>query len=232
MLTADGFPPSRVKLMRYYPIFLDLRGQRCVVVGGGRVAERKVKGLLRVGAEVHLVSPTVTPRLALLAAKKKVGLAPRAYKKGDLDGARLVFAATNDPQTQQAVREDAEAAGALVNAADDHVNSGFLVPASFAQGDLQVAISTSGASPALARRLRRQVQVALGREYRSYLRFLRDARKYILKSVPSADERAELFRQLSGGLVADWFRTGRPRKAAVDVKKLLDKLVGKSSTGD
>ncbi len=226
--------------MRYYPIFLDLRGRRCVVVGGGRVAERKVRSLLRAGAAVHVISPDLTPRLALLAAKKKVALTPRAYRKGDLDARPsapqdgpaaeatprplLVFATTNDPQTQHAVREDAEAVGALVNAADDAGHSTFLVPASFAQGDLVVAISTSGSSPALARRLRRQLQVTLGREYRAYLRFLRAARRQVLKSVPTPEKRARIFRQLSGAVVVDWFRVGAPRRAWGDVRKVLEKL--------
>lgn len=182
--------------MRYYPVFLNLEGRRCVVVGGGRVAERKVLSLLRARAAVHVISPDLTPRLAALAAKKKIGLARRTYHQGDLDGALLVFAATNNPQTQQAVREDAEAAGALVNAADDRERSTFLVPASFVQGDLQVAISTSGASPALARGLRRQLQATLGREYQAYVRFLREARKHVLKSIPAQKDRAHVFRQL------------------------------------
>ena len=217
--------------MRYYPIFLDLRGRRCVVVGGGKVAERKVVSLLRAKADVRVISPDLTPRLVMLAAKKKISVTPRAYRKGDLTTGRaqhvaplLVFAATDDLQTQQAVREDAEAVGALVNAADDRAHSSFLVPASFAQGDLQVAISTSGASPALARRLCRQLQVTLGREYQVYLRFLRQARKQILKSVPTQDKRARVFRQLAGGLRLDWFRAGAPRRAGNEIGKLLRKL--------
>ena len=225
--------------MRYYPIFLDLRGRRCAVVGGGPVAERKVKALLRAGASVHVISPAVTPRLALLAARKKIDLTPRAYRTRDLEGpapgqmdgrpaARpvLVFAATDNAAVQQAVRKDAEALGALVNAADEARESDFLVPASFAQGDLLVAISTSGASPALARRLRRQLQVTLGHEYRGYLRFLREARKHVMDTVPDEAQRAKIFRQLSGAPVMDWLWTGPPRRAALDVKKWLAKVTG------
>jgi precorrin-2 dehydrogenase/sirohydrochlorin ferrochelatase len=225
--------------MRYYPIFVDLRGRRCAVVGGGRVAERKVRALLRVGASVHVISPSLTPRLALLAARKKIDLTPRAYRPGDLEGpvsARpeptnkirpaLVFASTDSPETHRAVRKDAEAIGALVNAADDARESDFIVPASFAQGDLLVAISTSGASPALARRLRRRLQVTLGHEYRGYLRFLREARKQVMKTVPDESRRAKIFRQLSGALGMDWLRESPPRRAAGDVKRWLAKVVG------
>jgi precorrin-2 dehydrogenase/sirohydrochlorin ferrochelatase len=225
--------------MRDYPIFLDLRGRRCAVVGGGPVAERKVKALLRAGSSVHVISPAVTPRLALLAARKKILLTPRTYRAGDLEGpasARadgphpvrptLVFAATNSPETQIAVREDAEALGALVNVADGAKESDFIVPASFAQGDLLVAISTSGASPALARQLRRQLQLTLGRQYRGYLRFLREARKHVMDTVPDEAQRTKIFRQLSGAPVMDWLWKGPPRRTASDMKKWLAKVTG------
>ena len=217
--------------MRYYPILLDLRGRRCVVVGGGRVAQRKVLSLLRAGASVHVISPSLTPRLAVLAGKKKIGLTARAYREGDLatlahgTAPSLVFAATSDPQAQREVRKEAEEIGALVNVASERDLSSFLVPASFTQGDLQVAISTSGASPALARTLRRQLQQTLGRDYRSYLRFMRDARRRVLETVPDERQRARVFRQLTGAAALDWFRQSAPRRAAGDVKKILDKFV-------
>lgn len=226
-------------MKRYYPVFLDLRARCCVVVGGGPVAERKVQSLLRAGARIHVISPTVTPRLALLAARKRIELTPRAYRSADLEkvassraerarGARpvLVFAATNSPEAQQAVREDAERLGAWLNAADDARQSDFIVPASFAQGDLLVAVSTSGASPALARRLRRQLQVTVGHEYRAYLRFLREARKQVMETVPDEAHRAKIFRQLSAAPVMDWLRKGPPHRAALDAKKWLAKITG------
>ena len=225
--------------MRYYPIFLDLRGRRCVVVGGGRVAERKVQALLRARASVHVISPSLTPRLAVLAARKKILFTPRAYRPGDLEvlGAAqsgvprevrpaLVFAATDSPEAQRAVRKDAEAIGALVNAADDVRESDFIVPASFAQGDLAVAIATSGASPALARRLRRQLQVTLGREYRGYLRFLREARRQVMDTVPDEAQRTKIFRKLSSASMMDWLSKGAPGRAAADLKKWLAKVTG------
>jgi precorrin-2 dehydrogenase/sirohydrochlorin ferrochelatase len=204
-------------------------------VGGGRVAERKVRGLLRAGASVHVISPAVTPRLAILAARKKIDLTPRAYRHTDLlrsahpeNGTSpiLVFAATDNPATQAEMAKHACEIGALVNAADDAGGSDFLVPASFAQGDLLVAISTSGASPALARRLRRQLQLTLGREYQGYLRFLREARKHVMESVPDKAARTKILRQLSGAAMMDWLANGAPGHAASDVKKWLAKITG------
>jgi precorrin-2 dehydrogenase/sirohydrochlorin ferrochelatase len=221
--------------MRYYPVFLDLRGHYCIVVGGGRVAERKVRTLLRAGAQVHVISPAVTPRLALMAARKKIGLTPREFRSTDLEGMALmenghrrrltlVFAATDNPETQEAVRRRAVEIGALVNTADDAKESDFIVPASFAQGDLVVAIATSGSSPALARRLRRQLQVTLGREYRGYLRLLREARKQVINTVPDEAQRRKIFRQLSAAPMVDWLSKGAPGRAATDLKNWLAKI--------
>jgi precorrin-2 dehydrogenase / sirohydrochlorin ferrochelatase len=224
--------------MLYYPIVLNLRGRRCVVVGGGRVAERKVRTLLRAGATVRVISPIVTPRLELLAERKKIEITRRGYRTGDLertgparaDGLPkvrpvLVFAATNRPETQWAVQNDSQEIGAPLNAAHDPRESDFIVPASFAQGDLLVAISTSGASPALARRLRRQLQLTLGHEYRSYLQFLRAARNQVIGNVRDPAQRAKILRRLSRPSVMDWLRKGASGHAAQDAKKWLAEVV-------
>ena len=229
--------------MRYYPIFLDLQGCWCAVVGGGRVAERKVKVLLQAGASVRVISPGVTPSLALLAARKKIDLVQRTYRRGDLKGRTshlprgskgerssrgnlrpvLVFAATDNPETQCKVAKDAEALGALANLADDLRQSHFIAPASFAQGDLQVAISTSGASPALARRLRRELQATLGPKYRAYISFLRESRRRVMESVPKGAERTRILRQLAAKPMLDWWWKGEPKGAAPNLRILLGK---------
>jgi siroheme synthase-like protein len=189
--------------MHYYPIFLDVRGRRAVVVGGGKVAERKVRTLLGAGAKVRVISPELTPQLARWAAQKKISVAHRRYRQGDLaakpqGGAPfLLFAATNDLVTQRAVGAHGRFAGALVNRADEASDADFIVPASFAGGGMHVAISTSGASPALARMLRRRLQVILGKGYGERLRRLRAARKQVLASVPAQKERAKVFRELA-----------------------------------
>ena len=154
--------------MRYYPIFLDVRGRRAVVVGGGKVAERKVRKLLRAGAVVRVISPELTPGLDRLGREHKIHVTRRRFRKGELSRSRanarsplLVFAATDDPAAQFAVRRDARAAGALVNVADNADDCDFIVPASFTRGDLHVAISTSGTGPALARFLRQRLSVEI-----------------------------------------------------------------------
>jgi precorrin-2 dehydrogenase/sirohydrochlorin ferrochelatase len=194
--------------MHYYPIFLDVRGRWAVVVGGGRVAERRVRKLLRAGARVYVISPDLTPGLARLAKLKKIHVVRRRYRRGDLYGRGgagkvprrwplLVFAATDDASAQKAVFEDAQALGALVNTADNPSRCDFIVPASFTRGDLQVAISTSGASPALARLLRRQLQATLGEGYCDHVRRLRESRRQVLASVPAQKERAKTLREMA-----------------------------------
>lgn len=154
--------------MRYYPIFLDVCGRRVVVIGGGKVAERKVRKLLRAGARVRVISPELTPGLERLAAASRIRVSRRQYRSGELGRKRanrrsplLVFAATDDPAVQRAVRHDATAAGALVNLADRAEGSDFIVPASLTRGDLHIAISTSGTDPGLARFLRQQLAAGL-----------------------------------------------------------------------
>ncbi len=153
--------------MRYYPIFLDVGGRRVLVVGGGKVAERKVRKLLAAGAKVRVISPALTPRLAAWAMGRKISVTRRRYRQGDIpagahrDAPLLVFAATDDSTTQQAVRNDAQAAGVLTNDVSDPARCDFIVPASFTHDDLHVAISTSGTDPALARLVRQRLSVEM-----------------------------------------------------------------------
>ena len=130
----------------YYPMMVDLAGRRCLVVGGGRVAERKVAQLLDCGAEVTVVSPVTTRKIADLAARGAVRLARRTVQSGDLDRAFLAFAATDDAQVNQSVAHEVRKAGGLVNVADAPEACNFLVPSVVRRGDLTIAISTSGAA--------------------------------------------------------------------------------------
>ena len=134
----------------YYPIFLDLRDRPVVVVGGGRVALRKVSGLLEAGAHVRVIAPRTAPRLRAHRIDR------RRYRPGDLRGAVLAFAATDDRAVNHAVAGEAWRRRIPVNVADSREDCTFLVPARLRRDDLQIAISTSGRSPRLAKALRRQ----------------------------------------------------------------------------
>jgi precorrin-2 dehydrogenase/sirohydrochlorin ferrochelatase len=145
-----------------YPVSLIVQGRNCLVVGGGKVAAGKVRQLAACGAMVHVIAPEVD---AAIAAEPDVAIERRAYERGDVAGHRLVIAATSDSDVNQAVHDDAEAAGIWVNSADDPANCTFTLPAVARRGPLTIAVSTSGHSPALATWLRRRFEAELGPEY-------------------------------------------------------------------
>jgi precorrin-2 dehydrogenase len=147
-----------------YAAMLCLNGRRCLVVGGGTVASRKVERLLDAEAEVQVVAPRLSAELSERAARGQIGWSARDYRVGDLDGATLVFAATSCPEVNRAVAAEARSLGIPVNVADDPAGSTFQVPAQLERGDLTLAISTGGRSPAYARRLREELERFLSPE--------------------------------------------------------------------
>ena len=163
--------------MAYIPIFLDVTGRECVVVGGGEVAARKVESLLEAGARVTVVSPRLSPTLESLAANGSMTHIARDYQRGDIRGCVLVYAATDDPKLHRELAAEARALGIPVNVVDVPELCTFIAPAVVKRGALQIAISTSGASPAFAARLRRELEDRFGTEYARTLEVLRAARR-------------------------------------------------------
>lgn len=155
--------------MAQYPVNLDLAGRRCLVVGGGAVADRKVQGLLEAGAVVTVVAPDVC---AALAARTGVDIIRRPYRRGEVAGHWVVIAATDDAEVNRAVFVDGEASGVWVNGADDPENCSFTLPSVLRRGDLTVSVSTGGRSPAMARWLRLRLAEELGPEYEVLLDLL------------------------------------------------------------
>ncbi|MBI2868661.1 MAG: bifunctional precorrin-2 dehydrogenase/sirohydrochlorin ferrochelatase [Chloroflexi bacterium] len=160
----------------YYPVFLNLKDQRCVVVGGGEVAGRKVAALLDCAAAVTVVSDRLCDGLERLAGSGAITAVRRPYRTGDLAGARLVVAATDDRAANLRAAEDARAVGALVNVVDDPADSDFIAPSCLRRGPVTVAVSTGGLSPALARRIRERLETEVGEEYAALARLVGEAR--------------------------------------------------------
>ena len=156
-----------------YPIFLDLSGRRCVVVGGGEVASRKARKLLQARARVVVISPEIRAELERTAAEIK----RRPYREGDLAGAQLAFAATNSREVNAAVAREAKGRGVPVNVADEPSEGDFAVPSTLRRGRLQVAVSTGGASPTLARRIREELEEAFGPGWAGIVEESRAARR-------------------------------------------------------
>ncbi len=143
--------------MGYYPIFVELRDRPCLVVGGGHEAEKKTAGLVAADGKVTVVSPDLTPGLEALRAEGRVDWVPRVYLPGDMVGFEIVMVATDDAVANQAIYREGRQRGIWVNAADDTPNCDFILPSVIRKGQITVAASTSGASPALARRLREEL---------------------------------------------------------------------------
>jgi precorrin-2 dehydrogenase / sirohydrochlorin ferrochelatase len=157
-----------------YPVNLVLDGRRCLVVGGGHIALRKVEGLVACGGRVTVVAPRITPDLRAVAG---VTCQERRWRPEDLDAMWLVIAATDDPAVNRAVYEAGEAAGIWVNGADDPANCSFTLPSVVRRGDLQVTVSTGGRSPALSTWLRRRLEGEIGPEYAVLLDLLASERE-------------------------------------------------------
>jgi siroheme synthase-like protein len=149
----------------YYPVFLDLTGKPTLVIGGGNVAEGKVRGLLAADASLTLIAPALTPELQTLASAGRLYHIAREYQDGDLEGYTVCFVATDDGAVNAAVAAEGRRRGIWVNAADDPANCDFILPSVVRQGDVVLAASTGGASPALARRLREELTAFLDEDY-------------------------------------------------------------------
>ncbi len=151
----------------YYPLFLNIRSRRCVVFGGGQVALRKVRVLLEHEAKVEVISPALCPELARLAADGDIKALRREYGRGDLKKTFVAIAATDDSETNLKVAEEARMNAILVNVVDDAENSNFILPSYVRRGDVTIAVSTAGRSPALARKIRTRLEKIFGDEYAS-----------------------------------------------------------------
>lgn len=174
---------------QYYPLFLDISGMPCVVVGGGKVAERKVRMLLAFGAWVKVVSPKVTNGILRLRRESKVEVILKPYSTGDLEGAALAFAATSERETNEKVHSDAASLNIPVNVADTPDLCDFIVPSIVKKGSLVVAVSTSGTAPGVAKRMKGDVDEFLSKEYVDYVSLVARFRKLLIDTVPMEKER-------------------------------------------
>ncbi len=164
--------------MKLYPVMVNMNGKSVVIIGGGEVAARKVADLLEAGAVVKVISPEFNDDIIKAADlyKDKVILLKRKYEKNDLNGAFIVFSATNDSAVNAGVFREAEESGILINAVDDPPNCSFYVPSFVRKGDLLFALSTGGASPAMAARLRREIEKHIPEDIETVLEKLKNAR--------------------------------------------------------
>jgi uroporphyrin-III C-methyltransferase / precorrin-2 dehydrogenase / sirohydrochlorin ferrochelatase len=199
--------------MRYYPVFLDLAGQPCVVLGGGGFAIEKVEALLDAGARVRVITSRAAPALQRLAAEGRIQLTARQYVLGDLGGARLVVDATGDEDVNRESWAEAEAAGILINVVDRPDQCRFIAPAIVRRDPLLIAISTSGESPFLASALRARLERWLGREWSPFTALVGRVRRRLReRGVPIGDQ-TRVYRRLVNSDVRHLLKAGRDVEA-------------------
>jgi precorrin-2 dehydrogenase/sirohydrochlorin ferrochelatase len=207
--------------MKYYPVHLDIKNRNCLVVGGGAVGTRKVNTLLACGARVTVVSPDPAQQLKKMAAEGSITLKERAYRTVDLEDMFLVIGATDDEMLNRQISEEAEQIGILCNIADRPEACNFILPSVVQRGDLVITISTSGQSPALAKRLRRKLEAQFGEEYADFLLLMGAIRKKLLSQAHEPEAHKALFNQLIDSDLVELLRTGQSKQLNLLLYKIL-----------
>jgi precorrin-2 dehydrogenase/sirohydrochlorin ferrochelatase len=193
--------------MKYYPIYLSLKDRQVLLIGAGQVALQKLPALLECQARVRVVAPQALPEIRQLAQDGKMTWIQRSYESSDLDGTSLVIAATDDPDLQKKIAAEARARKIWVNVVDVPPLCDFIAPAIVSRGDVQIAISTGGAAPALAKYLRQKLEALIGPEYADFVKVVEKLRPDILK-LPKEKRVALWDRLVSDQLFEDIRRNG------------------------
>ena len=209
--------------MRYYPVNLDILNRKCLVVGGGSVGTRKVITLLDCGAIVTVVSPVASEKLLELADNSVITLKKRPYQTSDLDGTFLVIGATDDEELNRQISADAEKLNMLCNIADRPEVCNFILPSIVNRGDLVISISTSGKSPAFAKKLRKELEKQFGEEYAEFLRLMGAIRKKLLRKKHQPEAHKHLFEQLISSGLIEMIKNNKKE----DINSLLFEIFGK-----
>lgn len=206
----------------YYPVYIEMRDQPCVVIGGGKIAEGKVDGLLAAQANVTVISPELTLHLHDLVENKEITYLARTYQPGDLTGAFMVICATDQSEINHQAWQEATANHQLVNVVDDTPRCNFIAPSILRQGDLTIAISTSGRAPALAVRLKERLQREIGPEYARFLELAGELREPLARQLPDFETRKALWYELVDSEILDVLADGDEKKA----REIISRVVG------
>ena len=206
---------------RYYPAFLDIKGKKCLVAGGGKVAERKVNSLLKCGAEVSIVSPNLTKRLRGLSSKGKTKFLKGEFKEKCLKDMFLVIGATDNDEVNFKVYESANKKNILVNIVDSLELCNFIVPSVVERGALTIAISTGGKSPALAKKLRKELEERYGFEYIKFF-LMGNLRKRISAKIRDKKKREDIYKKLVDSDIINLIRDGDNKAVRNRVKEIIN----------
>ncbi len=207
-----------------YPLNLLLNNRAVAVIGGGGIAERKVLSLLDTGAKITVIAPKATKKIKSLAAKKKVVLKLRNLVHDDLKGKLLIFAATNSDEVNKQVSRLARKKGILVNCVDDPKECDFFVPSFFRRGSLLLAVSTGGKIPALAKKIRRDIELSYGALFAEYVKLLAKARGAIYRKAPlSFQKKRDLIEKMIESNILSLLKKGKKKKVSKIIQEFLQK---------
>jgi precorrin-2 dehydrogenase/sirohydrochlorin ferrochelatase len=202
----------------YYPVFLNLENKKAVVIGGGKVAERKILSLLKAKADITVISPDITARIAREKQKGAIQHINRRYRNGDITSAFLVIAATDSPCLNKRVSDEASC---LVNAVDMPSLCNFIVPSVLQRGPLTIAVSTSGVSPALSRSIRKEIDNMYGTEFSEYLKALQVIRAEAMKGITDQKKRGKVLKSVASAQMIRMLRQKGPKETREKAKALL-----------
>ena len=208
--------------MKYYPVSLDIGKRKCLVVGGGSVGARKTRTLLDCGALVTVVAPLLSETLRAMSGTKGLIIKTRSYRTSDLDGIFLVIGATDDRDVNRRIGRDADHRGILCNLADQPENCSFILPSVIRRGDLVISVSTSGRSPAMAKKLREELEKQFGEEYAEFLQLMGAIRTQLLSRSQALVSHKAVFEKLIHSGLIDLVRDHR----AEDIDRLLQRILG------
>ena len=208
--------------MRYYPVYLDIQHKKCLVVGGGSVGTRKVNTLLECGARVTVVSPKISEALEALSDHHAIDIQKKRYQSTDLNGVFLVIGATSDERLNQQISNDAGQLNILCNIADRPAACNFILPAIVQRGDLVIAISSSGNSPAFAKKLRKDIEQHYGAEYAVFLQLMGAIRQRLLQAEHAPEAHKPIFNKIIYSKIIDHIREGD--EEAIDT--ILSEILG------
>jgi precorrin-2 dehydrogenase/sirohydrochlorin ferrochelatase len=206
--------------MKFYPAYLDLRRRSCLVIGGGAVAERKALSLLEAGADVTIISPLLSLKLRELSESGKIAYRQKKFEEEDLSGELLVIAATDVPEINISVARACRERHMLVNVAVPPEESTFIVPSVVERGDLLIAVSTSGASPGLSKKIRRDLETLYGPEYQLFLEKLVAIRQEVLTQIGDERDRRRIFQAIVDSDAIEMLRQGKTHEAEIRMAEL------------
>lgn len=207
-----------------FPAFINLEGKKCLIIGGGKVAERKIANLFTYNAVIKVVSPKVTERIRKWEEEGLITVALRQFREEDLCGMFMVFGATDDSNLNREVARLCRERGILLNAVDDPGNCDFYVPSVVRRNSLVVAISTEGKSPLFARKMREELETFIPEGYGWYVDILGEIREIVKREVDDINKREEVFRQLVNEEILAWLRMGELEKVREKVEKCMSSL--------